>query len=301
MPTPDIPSASDLKRLLAERGARPSRVRGQNFLIDASLMAVVADSAALDSRDVVLEPGAGVGNLTGLLAARAGRVVAVEIDSSLHDIASRRLTGLTNLRLIRSDILERGERIAPAVAAALAEDLAAVPGARLKVVANLPYIVSTAFIAAALLEDPVPVDIVAMVQREVADRLAAEPGTRDYGFLSVLVQAVARVERLRRVPPGAFWPPPDVESAVVRVTPDPTLRRKAGDLVRLRSVAGALFRHRRKQLGGALLMTGLAPDRDHAARILSELGVSEKDRAETLSVPQFLRLAALCSPAQPET
>jgi 16S rRNA (adenine1518-N6/adenine1519-N6)-dimethyltransferase len=281
-----------MKRLFAESGLRPSRVRGQNFLVDASVMAFVVEAASPDSRDVVLEPGAGAGNLTALLAACAGRVVAVEIDAALHAVASKRLSALANVRLIHSDILERGERIAPEVSRAVEVERSAVPGSRLKVVANLPYIVSTAFITAALLDDPLPERMVVMVQKEVADRLTADPGGREYGFLSVMVQAVSRARLLRRVPPGAFWPPPEVDSAVVEITPDAALRSEAGDLVRLRAVASALFRHRRKQLGGVLVMSGLAADRDRAEAVVAEIGASPKDRAETLTVAQLVRLAA---------
>jgi 16S rRNA (adenine1518-N6/adenine1519-N6)-dimethyltransferase len=281
-----------MKRLLAESGVRPSRVRGQNFLVDASLMQFIADSARLDSRDIVLEPGVGAGNLTTLLASRCARVVAVEIDRALHGIASERLSSCLNVRLIHSDILQRGERIAPEVALAVEDALARLPDSRLKVVANLPYMVSTAFITAALLDGPVPERMIVMLQKEVADRITAAPGGKEYGYLSVVVQAVSRAGVLRRVPPGAFWPPPEVESAIVEIVPDPALRAEAGDLGRLRSVASALFQHRRKQLGRVLIMSEFARDRDHAAGLLSEVGATPKDRAETLSVAQIVQLAA---------
>jgi len=289
-----------MKRLLAESGIRPSRVRGQNFLVNASLMAFVAESAALGPHDVVLEPGAGVGNLTALLASRGGCVVAVEIDAALHAIASQRLSSLANVRLIHSDILQRGERIAPEVARAVEEALARLPGSRLKVVANLPYIVSTAFITAALLDGPAPERMIVMVQKEVADRITAAPGGKEYGYLSVIVQALSRTRVLRRVPPGAFWPPPKVESEIVEILPDSKLRSAAGDIERLRSVASALFRHRRKQLGRTLIMAEFAHDRDDATELLSKIGAAAKDRAETLSVQQVARLAAML-PGSAET
>lgn len=279
-----------MKRLLSECGAKPNRIRGQNFLIDSSLMDFIMQSAQLDEHDVVLEPGAGAGNLTALLSPLCGRVIAVEIDDNLYAIAGKRLAPFQNVRLVHSDILQRGERISRYVAAAIEEELARDPQARLKVVANLPYIVSTAFTTAILLHGPVPERMIVMLQKEVADRMTAEPGGKEYGYLSVMVQAVARAHTLRRVPPGAFWPPPEVDSAIVEIIPDATLRECAGDLERLSNVASALFRHRRKQLGRILIMSEFAADAYEASDILSKIGATSKDRAETLSVDQIVRL-----------
>jgi 16S rRNA (adenine1518-N6/adenine1519-N6)-dimethyltransferase len=170
-----------------------------------------------------------------------------------------------------------------------------VAAVRFKVVANLPYVISTALISTLLLDGPVPCEMVVTVQREVADRICAAPGADAYGYLSVLVQAVARPKVLRNVSPAAFWPQPEVESSVLRIRPDADLRAAAGDLVKLRRVAGGLFGHRRKQLTRSLLMAGLAPDRESATRMLSASGAGEKDRCEQLTVAQFVRLANMAS------
>lgn len=287
-----IPTVTDLKELFTAHGVRPSRVRGQNFLVDANIMRQVVREAHLEKRDVVLEPGPGTGGLTGLLAEEAGAVVAVELDNKLYELAGQRLAPLTNVRLLHSDILGRGEEVAPDVRQALQSALDALPDSRFKVVSNLPYAVSTAFITAVLLEAPVPCEMVVTVQREVADRLCARPGTEAYGYLSVIVQAVARLEIVRHISPKAFWPQPEVESSIVRLRPDAGLRAAAGDVARLRRVAGALFGHRRKQLARSLVMAGFADNREDAARILSRIGAAESERCEELTVEQFVRLAA---------
>jgi 16S rRNA (adenine1518-N6/adenine1519-N6)-dimethyltransferase len=304
-----IPTASELKQLFAAHGIRPSRRRGQNFLVDAALMRRVAQEAQPDRRDVVLEVGAGTGGLTGCLAECAGTVVAVEVDRKLHALASERLGALPNVRLIHSDVMGRGDpaaspgaapsaslgagTLAPAVRAVVESALAGLPGARFKVVANLPYCVSTAFISALLLDGPVPCEMVVTVQREVADRICAAPGADDYGYLSVIVQAVARPKVLMNVRPGAFWPQPEVESSILRVRPDADPRAAAGDLSKLRRAAGGLFRHRRKQLARSLIMAGFAKDRESAARMLRAVGANERERCERLTVAQFVRLASL--------
>jgi len=288
-----IPTVAELKQQFLAHGVRPSRRRGQNFLVDAALMRRIAQEAALDRRDVVLEAGAGTGGLTGCLAECAGAVIAVEVDRKLHALASERLGALPNVRLIHSDVMGPGAALAPEVRAVVESALASLPGARFKVAANLPYCISTAFICALLLDGPVPCEMVVTVQREVADRICAAPDSDAYGYLSVLVQAVARPMVLRNARAGAFWPQPEVENSILRVRPDADLRATAGDLSRLRRAAGGLFRHRRKQLGRSVLMAGLASDRESAARMLSAIGANETDRCEGLTVAQFVRLANL--------
>ena len=286
-----VPTAAELKRSFAARGVRPSRGRGQNFLVDPEAMRFIVRSARLGPRDVVLEPGAGTGGLTALLAARAAAVVAVEVDRKLHAMAAERLADLPNVVLVHGDIMGRGDTLALEVRDALRAALAGSPSARFKVVANLPYRISTALIAVLLTGGAQPSEMVVTVQEEVADRISAEPGTSDYGYLSVLVQAVATVERLRQLGRSRFWPKPEVESRVLRITPDPKRRPTDDDLDALRRVAGALFGHRRKQAAGALAKAGLSDSRQEAQRLLSEIGASATARPEELTVEQFLILA----------
>jgi len=291
MRPPELLSAPELKRLLSARGIRPRRRLGQHFMVDRSALRTIVERAELTAKDAVLEPGAGPGNLTALLAARAGRVVAVELDEALCEIAEERLAGFGNVHLIRGDAMGEGETINPAVGEALAEARAA-GHSTLAVVANLPYRVATSLIAALILNEPTPERLVVTVQREVADRLAARPGSRDYGYLSVIVQATAEVRRLRTLAPRCFWPEPEVESALVEIRPDPARPARADELARLRRMASALFTHRRKQLARALVRSGLAPDRAAALDLCEAAGVRAPARPEELSVGDFLGLAA---------
>lgn len=284
------PSAAELKQIFAERGIRPSRVRGQNFLVDANLMRFIVEAANLGPDDIVLEPGPGTGGLTGLMAPRVARVISVEIDRGLYEIASERLAGFSNVHVIHADIMGKGEEIS-ATARKAVESALKITGGKFKVVANLPYIVSTAFIGAILAGELRPAEMLVMVQREVAERLGAGPGEEAYGYLSVIVQAVARVESVRSAPPGAFWPRPEVDSKIVRIVPTSELSRD--ELTALRRTAGGLFKHRRKQLSRSLVMSGLAADREEAARLLEQIGVAGSARCEELSVGQFRRLSVL--------
>jgi len=263
--------------------------------VDPAQMRFVAEAAELGPHDVVLEPGPGTGGLTALLATRAAAVVAVELDRKLFELASERLGCLPNVRLIHSDIMGKGDQIAPAARQALEEALARNPRGRLKVVANLPYAISTALIGALLSSGPLPEEIVVMVQREVAERLGAKPGSDEYGYLSVIVQALARVESLRRLSPKAFWPQPEVDSAVVRIRPDDALRRAAGDAERLRKVASGLFTYRRKQLAAALRQSRLVPGLEEARRLLEGLAIRPEARCEELPVADFIRISKALS------
>jgi 16S rRNA (adenine1518-N6/adenine1519-N6)-dimethyltransferase len=295
MKTASIPTAAELKALFAARGIRPSRVRGQSFMVDAALMRRVAEEAKLERRDVALEIGAGTGGLTCCLAEGAGAVVAVEVDRKLHALAAERLSSLPNVRLIRCDAIGPGAALAPEVRKAIATAMDSIPGARLKLVANLPYAVSTAVISTLLLQGPVLCEMLVTVQREVADRICASPGTEAYGYLSVIVQATARAQVLRKISRGAFWPQPEVESSLLRIRPDGGLRAAAGDVEKLRQLASDLFRHRRKQAARGLLMAGRARDREDAERLLAEIGAAETDRCEQFTVEQFIRLVKLLS------
>ena len=285
------PTVSELKALLADAGARPNRGRGQNFLVDPDAMRFVADAANFCPNDVVLEPGPGTGGLTGLMAEAAGAVVAVEVDKKLHTIADERLESFENVTVLHADIMGKGDTISPDALNAVAQAMKAAPDASFKMVANLPYRVSTAVITAILFGEPAPRDIVVTVQREVGDRICAEPGSGDYGYLSVIIQALAETKRLKILSPRAFWPQPEVESVVVGITPDPKRYEAVGDLDALKRVTSVLFRHRRKQAARALMMAKLVPDRAAAESLLRDVGADPHARPENLTVAQFIALA----------
>jgi 16S rRNA (adenine1518-N6/adenine1519-N6)-dimethyltransferase len=294
------PTQTEIRTLLADAGLRPEKRYGQHFLIDGNLMRLLVEAADLAPTDTVLEVGPGVGNLTEMLLSRAGAVVAVEVDPRIAAVAREHLTGPANLDLLVADILADKHHLAPAVLETLARRQAAL-GGPLKLVANLPYAAATPLVAELVLADPPPERLVFTVQEEVADRLAAAPGTREYGPVGVLVQAVAQVEMLRRLAPSVFWPRPRVWSSMVRIRPRRDLRRRIKDLAVFRRVLEGLFIHRRKRAARSLALADkgtvpfsvpFAPASPEAwAARLSAAGLDPDARGETYSVDGIIRLA----------
>ncbi|HEY8418221.1 MAG TPA: 16S rRNA (adenine(1518)-N(6)/adenine(1519)-N(6))-dimethyltransferase RsmA [Limnochordales bacterium] len=270
--------------MLSRYGLSPRKGLGQNFLVDRHIVAKILDAAQLSPRDTVLEIGPGLGVLTWELAQRVQAVVAVELDAGLvrwlQDLFARH----PHVHLVHGDALSVD------LAALLAEHPPG-PGGSAKVLANLPYYITSPLLMR-LLEETLPLSmLVVMVQKEVAQRLAARPGTKDYGALSVAVQLRSTVEVVTTVPPGVFFPPPEVESAVVRLALRP-LPAEAGDGRFLHAVVRAAFGQRRKTLRNAL--QGAAGPWDKAAvpAALAAAGIDGSRRGETLSVEEFVRLAA---------
>ncbi|WP_029421954.1 16S rRNA (adenine(1518)-N(6)/adenine(1519)-N(6))-dimethyltransferase RsmA [Alicyclobacillus macrosporangiidus] len=277
----DAAKPSELKALLAEHGFRFKKQLGQNFLIDERVLQRIVDAAEVEASDGAFEIGPGAGVVTQRLAARVHRVVCVEKDERLRGVLSRALAGCDNVEVRFADVLELD-----------LEDLwhRFDDCARVAVVANLPYYVTTPILFH-VLESGVRFDtMVIMVQREVADRLSAQPGGKAYGALTLAVQYRAIVEPVCRVSPGAFLPPPNVESMVVR------LRRRLRPAVEVRDerlffrVIRAAFATRRKTLLNAL--TGQLPlQREGCLAALEEARIDPGRRGETLSLEEFARLA----------
>ncbi len=268
--------AHEIKELLARYGARPSKGLGQHFLIDENVLEHILAAAELSANDTVLEIGPGLGVLTRALAAHAGRVVAVELDARMVAILRERLAGIDNLEIVQGDILQLNP-------AALVD-----PAPRYKVVANLPYYITSAVLRH-LLEAPRKADlIVVTVQWEVAQRILAQPG--DMSLLAVSVQFYGEPALVMRVPAGAFWPPPQVDSAVlkIRVYEEPPVA--VSDVRWFFQVVRAGFSQRRKQLKNALA-AGLHRDRDEVANALRAAGIDPRRRAETLSLEEWAAVA----------
>lgn len=250
---------------------RAKRRLGQHFLADPRLLGRIADALGAGPEDTVLEIGPGPGGLTAELAARAGRVVAIEKDRDLVPALRERFPTVT---LVEGDALEL--------------DWHALAGERGLVAGNIPYNITSPLIDKAL-EPPPPRRIVFLVQKEVADRVTAHAGTAAYGALSVGVQAVAHAERLFTVPAGAFRPRPKVDSAVLRLTPLATPLVTAAEQPAFRRLVVGLFGFRRKQLGrGLRQLTGWDADRVHA--LLARTGIGAEDRPEVLPPPRFAAL-----------
>lgn len=264
--------------VIREFGLRPRRRFGQHFLINQQALERILEAAALSSADSVLEIGAGLGTLTVALAERAGWATAVEVDAALIPPLRASVGRRPNVRIVHGDILqlELGTLFAD--------------GRSRKVVANLPYNIASPLIVR-LLEAPLGLSrLVLTVQREVAERLAAPPGTKDYGALSVAVQYRAEVVVLGWIPPTAFYPPPEVESAIVRMDVRPEPAVAVEDERAFFAVVRASFGRRRKMLRNALVALGIEPPEAEAS--CRAAGIDPRRRGETLSLPEFAALTA---------
>lgn len=279
--------------LLKAHGLRPRKALGQNFLVSAANLDRVVDAAGLAADDAVLEIGTGLGRLTERLAARAGHVVSVEMDRGFHHVASGRLAETANAELLCCDFLESKHRINPLVREAVCR-AGVTPDNPLKVVSNLPYGISSPAIVN-LLEWDVPVgEMHLMLQKEVAARLAARPGTKQYGPLTAFVRYWAEAEVLFRLPRQAFWPVPEVASAFVRIARDPQRTRTAQYDV-FAAVVARLLQNRRKTLR-AVLRTGWG--REAAERVTEELGTDLQRRVGEVGPDELEALARVLGPPQ---
>ena len=254
---------------------------GQNFISDPSLLERIASVCDWKDGDVALEIGPGAGTLTRAIAAHADRMLAIEIDRRLAPLLEESLTGCDNVKLIFGD--------------ALKSDLDALVRDELdhngdyKLVANLPYYITTPLIMH-VLEDSHHVDeLVIMVQKEVGERLCAKPGSRTYGAVTVMVQYLATASRAFDVGRRAFTPPPDVDSTILHLVPYKERPIQAKDDAMMRRVVKAAFSQRRKTLRNSLASLGV--DKAIIAMALEKAGIDEQRRAESLSVAEFVALA----------
>lgn len=256
---------------------------GQNFLIDTHVLEKIISAAGITKNDCVLEIGPGIGTMTQYLAENAGHVVAVEIDRNLIPILKETLADYDNVTVINEDILRVDIK-------ALAEEYNG--GKPIKVVANLPYYITTPIIMG-LFESGVPIDnITVMVQKEVADRMKEGPGSKDYGALSLAVQYYAEPEIVANVPPNCFIPRPNVGSAVIRLTRHKEMPVEVKDPALMFKIIRASFNQRRKTLQNGL---GNAPElpytKEQIAAAIAKMGLTPTIRGEALSLVQFAQLS----------
>ncbi|CAN5858370.1 16S rRNA (adenine(1518)-N(6)/adenine(1519)-N(6))-dimethyltransferaseRsmA [soil metagenome] len=262
---------SEIKALLTEHNLSPRHALGQNFLIERTLITKLLDAAHASAGDLILEVGPGTGTLTEALLARGCTVLAVELDRGLAALLRERLGSHPAFTLIEGDCLAPGKRLNPE----LLTHLRAAP--RFKLIANLPYQAATPLILNLLIEHPACTHLAVTIQREVADRLLARPGTKDMGILGLIAQSAATIEVIAKLPPECFWPRPEVTSAMALLT---RLDHPAhADLRALAAFANEIFARRRKQLGSIL-------GRD----IPWPPGIRAEDRPENLDAPALARL-----------
>jgi len=283
---------SYLMERMKEAGIRPQGQHGQNFLIDLNLLDLLVRTADLGPKDVVLEVGTGMGSLAARMAPLAAEVVTVEIDPRLFSLASEELSGLRNVTMLQQDALKNKNTIHPAVLEAVRAKLDAHSGSRLKLVANLPYNVATPVLSNLLTSDPAPISLTATIQKELADRIVAKPGTKDYSALSIWMQALCTMEIVREMPPQVFWPRPKVHSAILHILPNPLKRKALGDLDFFHGFVRSLFFHRRKFLRGVLVSTYREQlEKTVIDDILSQFELPTDARAEQLDVKTLIALS----------
>ncbi len=272
--------SAETRALLAEEGLAPRKRLGQHFLVDRNVVARMVALAEIAPHEAVLEIGPGLGALTDALAARAARLYVIEYDRGLCDVLRRKLAHVSHVRILEGDALRIDLR-------------GAIPEGTVKVVASLPYNVAVPILFRLLDERAIFSDLTVMLQREVAERLLARPGSRAYGAPSVLFQLYAEPCGRFRVPPSAFYPRPQVTSEVIRIRLCREPRVPVDDPALLRAVVRATFNQRRKMLRNALqtLPARLALPPEAWESVFAATGIDGRVRGETLDLTAFAALA----------
>lgn len=276
----DLTSPKTIREICEKFNFTFKKGLGQNFLTSADVLEKIADAAGIDGGNV-LEIGPGFGVLTYALASRAKKVVSVEIDDRLLPVLDYTLSEFENVKIIKGDIMKLD------LASLISEEFGDEP---VSAAANLPYYITTPVIAR-LIESRIPFEnIVVMVQKEVADRLASPPGKKDYGAISVMCQYYTDPSVIVKVPAGAFVPPPKVDSAVLSLKPLQKPRVNVSDEKLFFKVVKAAFSQRRKTLSNCI-SAGFAISKPEAADILTSAGIQPNRRGETLSLDEFASVA----------
>ena len=276
-------SSAGTKAILSKYNMSAKKKFGQNFLIDSAVLDGIVEAAGVSENDCVLEIGPGIGSLTQYLAESAGKVVAVEIDKTLMPVLADTLSEYNNVTVINEDILKVDiDRI-------VEEENGGRP---IKVVANLPYYITTPIIMKLFEKGALIESITVMVQKEVADRMAAEPGNKDYGSLSLAVGYYASARNVMEVPPSSFIPQPNVSSAVVSLVRYPEPRVRVKDEKYMFELIRTSFNQRRKKLCNSLSNNpALGVSRQEIQDALIKMGMNEKVRGEILNLEQFAELS----------
>jgi len=288
---PGFQTQTRLKAMLHQAGLAPRKRHGQHFLVDRNLMMKLVECADLSPADCVLEVGAGTGSLTALLAARAGRIVAVEIDEGLADLAQEHLSPFDNVTLLRCDVLASKSVIAKPVVAAVAEARSQSNGP-LKLVANLPYDIATPLVIDLLLSDMGFSRLCFTVQAEVADRFLADAGSADYGPVSIITKLLSEGRKVTRAPPQAFWPVPKVHSSLIRLDRRSPDEIEVADVPAFVGLVKSFFLHRRKTISH---LARQRPDAEKCLAGLRQADIPPNARPEAVGFEQWIGLhRALC-------
>ena len=275
-------------QFLQDHGISAKKRYGQNFLIEPRVLKKIIEGASITKEDTVLEIGPGIGTMTQALCEAAGRVIAVEIDRDMIPLLEENLAGYDNYEIINDDILKVD-------LGALAESAFSENAGRFKVVANLPYYITTPIIMG-LLEQKLPLEsITVMVQKEVAERMQAQPGTKDYGALTLAVQYYTEAEIIANVPSNCFIPRPNVDSAVIRLKLHEERPVQPKDEAKMFRVIKASFAQRRKTLVNGLkndpALQAEGIDRERIEAAFTQMGLDPNVRGERLTLEEFARLS----------
>ncbi len=272
-------SMASIKQELREYGLFPKKRLGQHFLVDRNILNKIVRAAQVEKEDVILEVGPGLGEMTLALAHQAKKVIGIEIDERLVAILRQKVKDRPNVKVIKSDVLKIDfkrhfrEETRP-----------------IKVVANLPYQISTPLLFRFIESKEIFSDLFLMLQKEVAERMVASPGRKEYGPLSIFIQAFSNVSIQFIIKPSAFFPPPKVESGLVHMAWKEKPMIKTDDEEWFKRVVKACFSYRRKTLINALKHSELSPLRSVESR-MEEIGIDPRRRPETLTIDEFARLA----------
>ena len=276
-------SKQSVRRQLAGEGLKPKKGLGQNFLTDDSVLLDIVEAAELDDNSCVLEIGPGMGVLTRELAKRAGKVVAVEIDTTILPILEKNVAEFSNVTIINQDILK------VELDALLKEHFGDRP---VKVIANLPYYITTPIVMKLLEETNSIASVVIMIQKEVAERFSADSGSKDFGAITLAVQYHAEVSKVRDVSPECFEPVPKVWSSVIKLSlrgePPVTVLEEA---LFFRLIKAAFAQRRKTFLNSVSATMGQDVTKEELRDILVQLGLGESVRGESLSIEQFAQIA----------
>ena len=288
---PHTPSV--LKQIFSQRGISPNKRFGQNFRIDQNTLLSIPNIAELNENDVVLEIGTGTGGLTRLLADRSRHVFTVEVDRKLFEMASDILKLYKNVTIINADILKTKHELNPDIPSKMLNWLREHDQSHIKVVSNLPYNISTPVIIN-LLEGNLPIKLmVLMLQKEITERMAAMPGTREYGILSIITQLFSEVKVVKTLSPGVFWPRPEVYSALVKISVNKEkYTGRITDYPFFKKIIHAIFTSRRKTLLNSLEQLKLPNmSRERMKRIIEGMQLDERVRGEILRLDQLINLS----------
>lgn len=279
----NLTNPETIKKIMDGLGIRFNKALGQNFLIDQTVLDSAIDASGIDEGYGVIEVGPGIGTLTAELSKKAGKVVAIELDRSIAEYLKKAFVAYDNVEIVQGDALKIDLK-------EIIEEK--MQGLKVVVIANLPYYITTPLIMK-FLEDDLPLEsITVLIQKEVAERIVADAGTKEYGAISVAVQYYSSPEIIRTVPPESFMPPPKVTSAIIKMDIKNHTKPEVSNEKRMFRVVKAAFGQRRKTLVNALSSSFDVP-KEELTRIVTDVTGSEKIRGEQLDLRQFIQISEI--------